>query len=151
MRREWLKLTAAALLSLAGAGCKSDSNNVAGPMPTMTAARTVPPGATPTPNPSPGGSRVVNVGQAGNAFVDQQSGTSTTTIAAGGTVQWSWVSGTHSTTSGSCSGACTPDGLWNSGAGSGMVFSRTFNQVGTFRYFCLVHGAMMTGTVIVQQ
>ncbi len=86
----------------------------------------------------------------GNAFADQQTGGSTTTITAGTTVQWVWVSGLHSTTSGTCGTVCTPDGVWDSGIGSGMTFSHTFNQAGTFPYFCKVHGAMMTGTVIVQ-
>ena len=68
----------------------------------------------------------------------------------GDTVQWVWVSGFHSTTSGSSSGSCNPDGIWNSGAGSGMTFSHTFTSAGTFPYFCLVHQSMMQGTVVVQ-
>ena len=93
----------------------------------------------------------VNVGAGGAfAFVDQVSGTSTTTISVGSTVNWVWVSGFHSTTSGTCPTSCTPDGIWDSGVGSGMTFSHTFPQAGTFPYFCLSHGAMMQGTVIVQ-
>lgn len=84
-------------------------------------------------------------------FIDQQSGSNTTTIHPGGTVQWVWVNGTHSTTSGTCAGGCTPDGVWNSGIGSaGMTFTHTFNQAGSFPYFCEVHGALMQGMVVVQ-
>ena len=93
----------------------------------------------------------VQVGPGGTmSFLDQQSGTSTTTIHVGDTVQWVWVSGFHSTTSGTCAGACTPDGKWDSGAGSGMTFSHTFSQAGSFPYFCTVHQSLMQGTVMVQ-
>jgi len=139
------------------AGCHNDSNTVTGPLPaptstpqpgvpTMTPTHGV---ATPTQTPLPTAA-IVNVGQGGGmVFMDQQSGGSTTTIAVGTTVQWVWVSGIHSTTSGTCAAGCTPDGNWDSGAGSGMTFSKTFSQAGTFPYFCTVHGAAMTGTVVV--
>ena len=58
--------------------------------------------------------------------------------------------GLHSTTSGSC---CTGDGKWNSTASSRSgTFDHTFVEADrgqSFPYFCLVHGSMMTGTVIV--
>lgn len=69
------------------------------------------------------------------------------TVATGDTVKWSWRGGNHSTTSGSCPGACAADGKWNSGIKSSGSFSKIFNNPGTFHYFCLVHGAMMQGTV----
>jgi plastocyanin len=95
--------------------------------------------------------RIVNVGQGGNHFVDQQSGTSTSNINVGDTVQWTWVAGFHSTTSGTCSGpTCTPDGTWDSGQHSTPhMFSFTFNSAGTFPYYCSVHLSTMQGTVIV--
>lgn len=94
--------------------------------------------------------RNVNVGS--NFFRDSVSNTPTSTIKAGDTIHWIWISGVHSTTSGSCpGGACSASGLWDSGVGSGTFsFDRTFNSVGTFPYFCSVHGAMMSGTVIVE-
>jgi len=95
--------------------------------------------------------RTVNVGQGGTNFVDQASGNSTTVINVGDTVQWNWVSGTHSTTSGTCSSGCSPDGTWDStilSAPSG-TFSFTFNNVGSFPYYCRVHLSSMTGKVIV--
>ncbi|MGH9365194.1 MAG: cupredoxin domain-containing protein [Thermoanaerobaculia bacterium] len=104
---------------------------------------TQPMGATPTPVP---GVHAVNVGQGGNNFVDSQSGTSTTTIQAGQTVQWVWVGGTHSTTSGNC---CAGDGKWDSGVLGAGMFTRMFPSTGTFPYFCSVHGSVMTGTIVV--
>ncbi len=93
---------------------------------------------------------VVNVGEGGLNFVDQASGSNMTRIHVGDTVRWVWVGGSHSTTSGSCSGGCHADGLWDSGTGSGKTFERKFTQAGTFPYHCIPHGAAMTGTVVVQ-
>jgi plastocyanin len=93
----------------------------------------------------------VNVGQGGSHFVDQVTGTSTSRIAIGDTVHWVWVGGFHSTTSGSCSPSCTPDGIWDSGAsGAPHTFDHTFNaSTGSFPYYCRIHLASMTGMVIV--
>jgi plastocyanin len=121
------------------------------PGPTSTPTRTVPaPTATPTPTPPPpGGTQLVAVTSTGGTqFIDSISGNSTSTIQAGVTIRWIWDTGTHSTTSGPCP-PCTGDGIWDSGQGSGITFDHTFNTAGTFPYFCSVHGAMMTGTVIV--
>lgn len=148
-----------AVLAIAVAGsCHNDSNNVTGPMvpatpiPGAPTATPVPGQPPPTMTPVPmGQTATVQVGPGGSmSFVDEQSGTSTTTIHAGDTVRWVWVSGFHSSTSGTCSGACTPDGKWDSGSGSGMTFSHTFAQAGTFPYFCTVHQSAMRGSVIVQ-
>ncbi len=118
--------------------------------PIMVTPGTPTPGTKPTPTPAPSGGtmHIVNTGLGGNLFVDAVSGNSTTTIKVGDTVQWIFVGGTsHSTTSGNC---CTASGLWDSGVhGSGFLFQRTFTQTGSFPYFCTVHGAMMTGTIVV--
>jgi plastocyanin len=117
------------------------------------------PSATPTPaavTPTPAAApHAVYVGQSStgareNVFLDAASGTSTTTIHAGETVQWMWLSGTHSTTSGRCALGCVGDGIWDSGVLSGGSFSHTFPTAGTFPYFCQVHGVMMQGSVVVQ-
>jgi PKD repeat protein len=94
--------------------------------------------------------KIVQVGSGGNRFVDDESHSTTTTIHVGDTVQWNWDDGIpHSTTSGNC---CTGDGNWNSGVHSApFTFSQTFSAAGNFPYFCVVHGAMMTGLVVVQQ
>ncbi|HYX21419.1 MAG TPA: PKD domain-containing protein [Thermoanaerobaculia bacterium] len=100
---------------------------------------------------------VVSVGGTGTVFVDQTSGSSTTTIHVGDTVQWNWTGGTHSTTSGTCTsggyygGVCTPDNQWDSGQHStGYSFSHTFGTAGNFNYYCSIHQAMMQGLVKVQ-
>jgi plastocyanin len=78
-------------------------------------------------------------------------------ISTGDTVRWTWAGNVHSVTSGT---PCTPDSQFcspndiNCSAGvtnnTGFVYQHTFNQAGTFSYFCIVHcGAGMTGTVTV--
>jgi plastocyanin len=118
------------------------------PTPPGATATPTPPGPTATPTPPPGQTFTVNVGQGGNNFVDQVSGNSTSTIHVGDTIHWVWVSGFHSTTSGPCP-PCSGDGMWNHGPGTGLTFDFTFNQAGTFPYFCSNHGSIMTGTVVV--
>ncbi len=102
---------------------------------------------------SPGASatnRTVHVGQGGLKFVDEVSGTSTSNINTGDTIDWVWSAGFHSTTSGTCTTSCTPDGLWDSGGHSTpFTYSRDFSSAGTFHYYCSVHGTAMQGTVIV--
>lgn len=94
----------------------------------------------------------VEVGKGGDQFIDDQSNTSTTTVNVGDTVTWVWNNGFHSTTSGQCNPNCSPNNLWDSGVGSApKSFSHTFNTAGTFPYYCVVHLAMMKGTVVVQQ
>lgn len=160
MSRRMLLLAAFGAAMFAGVGC-NDGNTITGPMPTLTATvpgassptRTATPSgaATPTPTPPQSANRMVDVGPGGGtSFVDRVSGGATTTIARGTTVEWTWVSGSHSVTSGACTVVCTPDGQFDSGVGTGMTFSRVFNQAGTFPYYCRVHGAMMSGTVVVQ-
>ena len=170
-RHRWLATLGSIVIIATTVTCSSKSNSVTGPNPTMTPIPAAPtatpvPGGNPTATPVPRGNptptpvpgkmnATVNVGQGGGTvFMDQMSGNSTTTISAGGTVTWTWVSGTHSTTSGTCSGGiygggCTSDGIWDSGINSGGSFTHTFPSAGTFPYFCRVHGAMMQGTVIV--
>jgi plastocyanin len=116
-----------------------------------TATPTVPgPSPTPTRTPTPplsASTRVVEIRS--NFFRDRASGNSTTTIDVGTKVQWEWESGFHSTTSGNC---CTGDQKWDSGAKSSGTFEHTFAEADrgrSFPYFCTVHGAMMTGTVVV--
>jgi plastocyanin len=144
------KVTRAALAFAIAVGvCVGCENTMTGP---GTATPTPTPGG-PTPTPAP--PRVVYVGrgeggQSANAFVDSVSMISTSTIHAGDTVQWYWVDASHSTTSGNCPSGCVPDGLWDSGIGHDLTFEHTFPAAGTYPYFCLVHGTMMQGTVIVQ-
>ena len=147
MRRSLLLLVTAALMLFAAA-CGDNNSSPTQPVVVTPPAATPTPGGQPTPTPPPSGgtTHIVNVGP-GNLFMDSQSTSSTTTIKAGDTVQWNFVDTVpHTTTSGAC---CTPSGLWDSGALSSGNFSHQFGTTGTFPYYCTVHGAMMTGTVVV--
>ncbi|MGE5276725.1 MAG: PKD domain-containing protein [Acidobacteriota bacterium] len=116
----------------------------------------------PTPTPPPGAVHTVNVGQGGNQFLDMSSGSHQTTIHVGDTVEWNWMGGPHTTTSGDCSGGggggyygggtgCDGNGLWGSGAHSAPYqYTRTFTAPGTYKYYCEIHGSAMVGTVVVQ-
>jgi len=69
------------------------------------------------------------------------------TIHPGDTVQWTWSSSGHSTTSGAPG---MPNGIWDSGIlNQGATFSHTFNSAGSFDYYCTPHGECcgMVGTV----
>src|SRR6266498_2818630 len=147
MRRSLLLVVTAALM-LFDAACGDNNSSPTQPVVVTPPAATPTPGGqpTPTPPPSSAATRIVNVGP-GNIFMDSQSTTSTTTIKAGDKVQWNFVDSIpHSTTSGTC---CTPSGLWDSGVLSSGSFSHQFTASGTSPYYCTVHGAMMTGTVVV--
>jgi plastocyanin len=92
---------------------------------------------------APGAIQTVNVGMGGTNFVPNS-----VTINTADTVNWVGVAGFHSTTSGTC---CTANGTWDSGMHPfPFTHTLTFNKAGTYLYFCSVHGASMTGTIIVQ-
>lgn len=83
--------------------------------------------------------------QVGNFFFSPQN----LTIQKGDTVRWVWVSGTHTTTSGS------PDDLENSGLvwdnplNEGTPsFEHTFNDAGAFPYYCTIHPAMLASITV---
>jgi plastocyanin len=71
------------------------------------------------------------------------------TVATGGSVTWTWTS-----TGG------VPHGIQSLGSpsfptgtvltGDGKTYRVTFNLAGTYQYDCLVHGTMMSGTVVVR-
>jgi len=76
------------------------------------------------------------------------------TIAMGGTVTWENVdNAAHTVTSGSATDG--PDGVFDSSlimaplGGVAKTFSHTFDDAGTYDYFCMVH-PWMTGSVIVE-
>ena len=86
----------------------------------------------------------VTVGNGGFIFTP-----STVTIHPGDTVQWTWSSTGHSSTSGTPG---HPSGLWDSGIlAQGAMFTHMFNTAGSFPYYCTPHGACcnMVGTVVV--
>lgn len=65
------------------------------------------------------------------------------TIKVGDTVRWTVNSGTHTTTSAS--------GVWNSNTkATGETFSFTFNEAGSYSYFCSIHPSMQA-TITVEE
>jgi plastocyanin len=89
------------------------------------------------------------------------SGGAQTGIRVGDTVQWNWMGGPHSSTSGACrddpdpyggGSTCDGSGVWDSGTHSmPHQYARTFTTPGTYSYYCEVHGAAMTGRVVVSE
>ena len=97
----------------------------------------VPPTATPEPTPEPITAKIENF-----AHLD-------ITVSVGTTVTWvNDDPAPHTTTSGT---PANQTAEWDSGnLSTGEQFSLTFNQVGTFAYFCKIHPSM-TATVTVSQ
>jgi len=76
----------------------------------------------------------------GDNFFDPAS----TTVAVGTTVTWTWSTGTtHNVTFSNTS-------ISGSGDKSSGSFAKAFNAAGTFGYECTIHGASMSGTIIVK-
>lgn len=91
---------------------------------------------------APAATTNVTVGQGGTRFSP-----SAVNIRAGDIVQWTWAGNNHSATSGTPG---NPNGIFDSGIhNNGFTYSFTFTTVGTYAYYCRVHGSMMTGTVTV--
>jgi plastocyanin len=75
---------------------------------------------------------------------------STVGINVGDTVRWNWNYTTYTYHSVHSGTPAQPNNLFESGVlGRMATYSYTFTTAGTFPYFCQVHGAMMTGTVVV--
>ena len=67
------------------------------------------------------------------------------TVAVGSTVTWDNPTGvTHNVT---FSTAGAPGNIPNFASGSGTL---TFSKAGTYHYNCTIHGASMSGTIVVQ-
>jgi plastocyanin len=99
--------------------------------------------------------RTVSVGPNGTmSFQDSVSGNSTTTIHVGDGVSWVWATGFHTTTCNSPCPAGAPGGGWDSGAhGTPFTYPSSpliFPTAGSYPYHCLVHGLIMSGTIVVQ-
>jgi plastocyanin len=120
--------------------------------------RTAPCAGAPTTTttlPGPTGATLptVTVGPGGNFRFDPE----TITVHVGDTVRWRWASSGHNVVSGSGGTAngtfCSPN---NQNCGSvlsesGTTYEHTFNNAGTFPYFCSAHQSFgMTGMVVVQ-
>ena len=77
---------------------------------------------------------------------------STTTVAVNTKVTWTWDACGSDGYGGQ---SCTSHGIvFDDGTASGSqtqgTWSRTFAAAGTYKYHCTVHGAAMSGTVVVQ-
>jgi plastocyanin len=98
-----------------------------------------------------GGGPVGQVTVGNNFFRSSHNGSQNAavdTIAAGSAVTWSWnAAGSHSIQS---TGA-VPDIFRNSVvmSGANSTYSITFRNPGTYPYQCMVHGAAMTGRIVV--
>jgi plastocyanin len=96
------------------------------------------------PRPADAATKMVTVGDGGLFFFPAN-----VTIDAGDTVEWTFSSSGHSSTSGT-PGA--PSNFWDSGIlNQGATFSHTFPTAGSFPYFCTPHGGCcgMVGSVTV--
>jgi len=124
-------------LLLAAAGCGGSS--------TAPANNTGGGNNTPPPPQQPSTSNAVTVG---NDWFDP----STTTVAVGTKVTWTWDScGSDGYGGQTCvSHTVTFDDGAASPSQSGGSWSRTFTSAGTYKYHCAVHGSAMAGTITVQ-
>jgi plastocyanin len=69
-------------------------------------------------------------------------------VTVGGTVTWTW--GTTGATPHSVESLGSPSFVSSAVlTGGGNTYQFTFAQSGTYRYDCAVHGALMTGTIVV--
>jgi plastocyanin len=160
------------LIVFAVVGCGGDDQTTVtptsnpSPIPVATVdMATAPAPTTPTPDmaaPTTGQAQTVTVmvgANGGMSFSPAQ-----VTIHPGDTVHWMWPGGglPHTVTSGTVPTAdgkfCSNNGAQSAAACTGLgyatagpaTFDHTFATAGSFPYFCEVHGAMMTGMVIVQ-
>lgn len=71
------------------------------------------------------------------------------TIAVGTTLTWTNMDPfNHTVTSGTPG---NPDGKFDSGnIGANGTYSHKFDAAGTYNYYCKIHGAAMTGVIVVQ-
>jgi plastocyanin len=128
MKRTSIAVLAIALVTVACGGTETASDTTTAP---TTAATDAPSTTEGTPE--------VAISIAAFAF-----GPDTVTIPVGTTVTWTndEDSADHTTTS--------DDGVWNSATlKPGEQFSFTFDQPGTFNYFCNIHPSM-TATIVVE-
>ncbi len=104
--------------------------------------------------PPPGDPSAIAVTVGNNFFTSDRNDSSNPavdTLALNGTVTWSWNStaGSHSVRSNQTPGAPTfASSLVKTGAG--QSYSVVFTEAGTYTYDCSIHGAAMTGRIVVR-
>ncbi|MGH8958402.1 MAG: cupredoxin domain-containing protein [Acidimicrobiia bacterium] len=69
------------------------------------------------------------------------------TVSVGDSITWTLAEGAHTTSSGSSPDL---DGIWDQALTADAPFTFTFEEPGTYDYFCRFHPDFMTGTVIVE-
>ena len=69
------------------------------------------------------------------------------TVPVGAAVKWTWTGSASHSVQSEGSPSFTSSQIM---AGSGKTYSVTFSAPGTYTYDCAVHGAAMTGTIVVQ-
>lgn len=126
------------LLIVAAAGCGGSSTS-----PTTGGTKTT--GNNPPPEGPPSTSSSILVG---NNFFDPTA----TTVPVSTKVTWTWDACGSDGYGGQ---SCTSHGIvFDDGTSSGTqaqgTWSRTFAAAGTYKYHCTVHGAAMSGSIIVQ-
>ena len=95
----------------------------------------------------------VTVGNNGQiAFISSHNGTANPavdTVAAGGTVTWTWTNNQGVSHSVQAQGGTT---FASSSimSGNGQTYAVTFAAPGTYQYDCAVHGAAMSGKIVVR-
>ena len=149
--RSRIWLAAAALIALAAAACGSDSAPAPSPTPQPAPATSVPAPLQAAPAATPEAPAPVVAASPPSPIVasDVENFTLEELVVAVGTeVTWTnQDAARHTTTSGSRG---TSTGIWDSTVLSqGASFAFTFNEVGTFNYFCRIHPQSMNSTVTV--
>jgi plastocyanin len=103
-------------------------------------------------DPPPGGQQPPSTSNA-VAVQNNRFSPAATTVAAGTTVTWTWDSCDDDGYGGR---VCVEHSVTFDGAGGGSArqstgsYQRQFNTAGTFNYRCTLHGAAMTGQVVVR-
>ncbi len=98
-----------------------------------------------------GGATSVAVGSA-IMFTSSQNGSSNPavdTVAVGGTMTWTWGANSGAYSGHSVQSQGSPS-FASSAVQSSGTYSVTFMTAGTYKYDCAVHGAAMTGTIVVR-
>lgn len=124
-----------ALLAAGAAGCGGGGSS------------TAPQQQTPPPVTTPPTSTSTSITVANNSF-----GPASTSVPVGSTVTWNWDScGDNGYGQTTCvmHSVVFDDGSTSGGAQDGGSWQRAFSTVGTYKYHCGVHGAAMSGEVVV--
>lgn len=134
MRRELATgLLMVALAGCGGGGGGGDDYKAPG-TPTGPSTPTSPTNPTPT-NPSNSASVTVS---------DNEYNPASTNVSTGTVVTWTWAQGNYTTHS-----VTFADGTGSAPAQMSGTHTRTFSTAGTYNYQCSVHGAAMSGSVVV--